>query len=121
MQSSTPSLPRDSSAATAAPMTLFYRGLWEEKLPPAEAVRKAQLAIYRHPEALPIWARGERGPDLKKSVPATAPPTKGEPAPRLARTPTRLWAAFVLSGAGRPGATVDPGQARVGSTSKETP
>src|SRR5205807_6863733 len=32
--------------ATAALMTLFYRHLWQEKLPPLEALRQAQLALY---------------------------------------------------------------------------
>src|SRR5262249_54814589 len=36
--------------ATAALMTLFYQGLWQEKLEPIEALRAAQLEIYYHPE-----------------------------------------------------------------------
>ncbi|MCI0458045.1 MAG: CHAT domain-containing protein, partial [Gemmataceae bacterium] len=88
--------------ATAALMTLFYRNLWQENLPPIEALRQAQLALYRHPQHIPTWAQGERGPNLKKPQPATTPTAADQPAAALAGTaPVKLWAAFVLSGAGR--------------------
>ena len=38
--------------ATAALMRLFYENLWQKNLPPIEALRQAQLAIYRHPELI---------------------------------------------------------------------
>src|SRR5262249_51523186 len=38
----------DDEAACAL-MGLFYRFLWEQRLPPAAALREAQLHLYRHP------------------------------------------------------------------------
>jgi CHAT domain-containing protein len=80
--------------ATAALMALFYHNLWEEKLAPLEALRQAQLALYHHPERIPQLARA-RGPDFEKA--ARLPAAR----PAGARAPARLWAGFVLSGAGR--------------------
>jgi CHAT domain-containing protein/tetratricopeptide (TPR) repeat protein len=86
--------------ATAALMAVFYHQLWAEKKPPLEALRLAQLTIYRHPERIADLA-GERGaPRLKEAVqlPAEAPAAPARPG---GRTPAKLWAAFVLSGQGR--------------------
>jgi CHAT domain-containing protein len=86
--------------ATAALMAVFYHQLWAEKKPPLEALRVAQLTIYRHPERIADLA-GERGaPRLKEAVqlPAEA---QAAPARPGGRTPAKLWAAFVLSGLGR--------------------
>jgi CHAT domain-containing protein/Tfp pilus assembly protein PilF len=80
--------------ATAALMGLFYHKLWQEKQPPLEALRQAQLALYHHPERIGQLAR-LRGPDFEK---AARLPTTPSPA---GRAPARLWAGFVLSGAGR--------------------
>jgi CHAT domain-containing protein len=82
--------------ATAALMSLFYHHLWIEKKAPLDALRQAQLAIYRHPERIPMLAR-QRGPDFEKT--ARLPPASGAASAR--RAPARLWAGFVLSGAGR--------------------
>jgi CHAT domain-containing protein len=82
--------------ATAALMGLFYHKLWQEKLPPIEALRQAQLTLYRHPERIPQLARA-RGPDFDKA--ARLPAASGAASAR--RAPARLWAGFVLSGAGR--------------------
>jgi CHAT domain-containing protein len=79
---------------TAALMALFYHGLWQEKLPPVEALRRAQLTLYRRPERIPPLAR-ERGPDFDRLARRPAEARAG------ARSPARLWAGFVLSGAGR--------------------
>jgi CHAT domain-containing protein len=79
---------------TAALMGLFYHNLWQEKLPPIEALRQAQLTIYRDPKRIPALAR-ERGPDFTKAARLPAPPAGG------ARAHPRLWAGFVLSGPGR--------------------
>jgi tetratricopeptide (TPR) repeat protein/CHAT domain-containing protein len=86
--------------ATAALMAVFYHQLWAEKKPPLEALRMAQLTIYRHPERIADLA-GERGaPRLKEAVqlPAEAPAAPTRPG---GRTPAKLWAAFVLSGLGQ--------------------
>ena len=49
--------------ATAALMVLFYRQLWgKEKVSRMEALRRAQLAIYREPGRIKEWSKG-RGPD----------------------------------------------------------
>jgi CHAT domain-containing protein/Tfp pilus assembly protein PilF len=80
--------------ATAALMGLFYHQLWAEKRPPLEALRQAQLALYRHPERIGELARA-RGPDFEKAARLPAAPQVA------ARAPARLWAGFVLSGAGR--------------------
>lgn len=88
--------------ATAALMTLFYRNLWEEKLPPIEALRQAQLAVYRNPAGIAAWSKGERGPNFKAPVPGSATaPTPPSLAGGDKRASVKQWAAFVLSGVGR--------------------
>jgi CHAT domain-containing protein len=82
--------------ATAALMGLFYRHLWVDNLPPREALRRAQLTLYRHPGLIGTLA-ARRGADFTETaLPAVAAPAAG-PTAR-----TSQWAAFVLSGgAGR--------------------
>jgi CHAT domain-containing protein len=81
--------------ATAALMAVFYHELWQEGRPPLEALRRAQLALYRHPRDVPALARG-RGPDFDRTVRRVA-----QPPPRPgARAAVKDWAAFVLSGPG---------------------
>jgi CHAT domain-containing protein len=101
------SLWKVDDAATAALMTRFYGYLFaadqSQRLPPLEALRRAQLDLYRHPELIPAWSRGEvRAPGLPR--PATTPPP-GDTPPELVtsagRAPIKLWAAFTLSGLGR--------------------
>jgi CHAT domain-containing protein len=85
--------------ATAALMVLFYRHLWGRKpLPPAEALRQAQLALYRNPQHVKEWSAG-RGPNLKIVLPgsATKEPDK---TPGAKTASAKAWAAFVLSGPG---------------------
>jgi CHAT domain-containing protein/tetratricopeptide (TPR) repeat protein len=82
--------------ATAALMALFYHHLWKEGQAPAQALRQAQLALYRHPERIPQLARA-RGPDFEKV--ARLPAASGAALAR--RSTARLWAGFVLSGAGQ--------------------
>src|SRR5207302_1428604 len=90
------SLWKVNDAATAALMSKFYHEMWVNDKTPLEALRLAQLTIYRHPELIPALA-GERGrPDLERAV--RLPET---PAAEQRRAPTRLWAAFVLSGVGK--------------------
>jgi CHAT domain-containing protein len=81
---------------TAALMALFYRNLWEKDLPPVEALRQAQLEIYRHPENIPALAEGFRGKfeEVPGSGAEIKPSADGKAHPRL-------WAAFTLSGPGR--------------------
>jgi CHAT domain-containing protein len=83
--------------ATAALMGLFYRGLWVDKLPPREALRRAQLTLYRHPDLIGVLARKRAADFTETDLPAVAatPPAAGPTAT------TSQWAAFVLSGAGR--------------------
>src|SRR5262249_46293223 len=54
--------------ATAALMAVFYARLWDpdHPLPPGEALREAQLTLYRHPDRIAGLA-GERGPPCKKT------------------------------------------------------
>jgi CHAT domain-containing protein len=82
--------------ATAALMGLFYRNLWIEKQEPLEALRQAQLHLYRNPGQIAALAK-LRGVDFTETeLPkVTAEPAKGQ------RAATQLWAAFVLSGLGR--------------------
>jgi CHAT domain-containing protein len=83
--------------ATAALMGLLYRGLWVDRLGPREALRRAQLALCRHPELIGVLAR-KRGADFAETdLPAAA----GGVAAAGPTTTTGQWAAFVLSGAGR--------------------
>jgi CHAT domain-containing protein len=83
--------------ATAALMVLFYRHLWGRKpLAPAEALRQAQLALYREPGRIKEWALG-RGPLPKPVIGSGKVPDK----PTTGKTsPARAWGAFVLSGPG---------------------
>jgi len=83
--------------ATAALMRLFYHKLWQEGKPPIEALREAQLGIYRNPDAIPPLAT-TRGPDFDevvKSIPKEKPRPEGKTAP------PRLWAGVILSGPGQ--------------------
>jgi hypothetical protein len=42
--------------STAALMARFYTNLWEKNLSPMEALRQAQLEIYKNPGKIPEWA-----------------------------------------------------------------
>jgi CHAT domain-containing protein len=88
--------------ATAALMGLFYRELLERGQSPLEALRTAQLYLYRHPGQIKELA--ERGqPLLAKG--ARLPEPEAQPGPQPAagrqRAAVKDWAAFVLSGVGR--------------------
>ncbi len=87
--------------ATAALMTIFYDRLWKQGKPSLEALREAQLALYRQPELVGKLAAARGTPDFDKLVqrPEPGPGSDGSSTPRHA--PVRQWAAFVLSGIGR--------------------
>src|SRR5262249_58092287 len=62
------SLWKVDDSATAALMAVFYRKLFDgDGLPPAEALRQAQLALLRHPDSVGVLARG-RGPDFDREL-----------------------------------------------------
>ena len=86
--------------ATAALMALFYDRLWRQGKPPLEALREAQLTLYRHPELIGKLAAARGTPDFDKLVQRPElSAVGGSSTPR--HVPVRQWAAFVLSGAGR--------------------
>jgi CHAT domain-containing protein len=87
--------------ATVALMTLFYHYLWKEHRPPLEALRRAQLAVYRNPGKLTEWAKWDRGINPVPVQATTPEPPRNLQGKPPARTPVKLWAAFFLSGAGR--------------------
>jgi CHAT domain-containing protein len=89
------SLWRVDDESTAALMARFYHRLWADKLPPLEALRQAQLEVYRNPGRIKEWA--QRGIDVAEA-PLPKPPAGTTKAGERART--AQWAAFVLSGAG---------------------
>ncbi len=80
--------------ATAALMRLFYYKLWKENKPPLEALREAQLYIYRNPTKIKDLARA---PNFAKTETLVQSATSVDPK----RSATKDWAAFVLSGLGR--------------------
>jgi CHAT domain-containing protein len=82
-------------------MTQFYYELRVKKRPPLEALREAQLTLYRHPERISDLAgsRGKIKQDETVKVGSTATATK--PGETAKTTPTKLWAAFILSGTGK--------------------
>ena len=85
--------------ATSALMTLFYDRLWRQGKPPIEALREAQLALYRNPDLAGKLAAARGTPDFDKLVQRPEASVAGGPStPRHA--PVRQWAAFVLSGCG---------------------
>jgi CHAT domain-containing protein/tetratricopeptide (TPR) repeat protein len=96
------SLWKVNDTATAALMALFYDRLWRQNTPPIEALRDAQLALYRHPELVGQLAKARGTPDFDKFVqrPELAFDAGRDQRPRSA-APLKQWAAFVVSGSGK--------------------
>jgi CHAT domain-containing protein/tetratricopeptide (TPR) repeat protein len=94
------SLWKVDDAATAALMAQFYHELRVNKCSPLESLRQAQLTIYRHPERIADLA-GERGRPALEAAAKLGSAAMTNPGEKPKTTPTKLWAAFVLSGAGR--------------------
>jgi CHAT domain-containing protein len=86
--------------ATAALMGRFYHKLWEEGLPPLDALRQAQLEIYRRPDRIAEWSKSIRGKFEVVSGSPETPPVEITPS-KDGTTPAFYWAAFSLSGLGR--------------------
>ncbi len=84
--------------ATAALMAEFYCDLWEKDMPPLEALRQAQLTIYRStPARRAALAAGFRG-TLKRVAGSGEEAVKSGPD---GKAHPWLWAGFTLSGPGR--------------------
>jgi CHAT domain-containing protein len=99
------SLWKVDDGATQALMALLYRNLWEKKLDTAEALRLAQLTLYRHPEAVSVAQK--RGIDFSER---DLPTTEEEPAGKPGRSPAAHWAAFTFSGVRPAEAGATPGR-----------
>ncbi len=82
--------------ATAALMRLFYHKLWTQNKTPLQALRESQLAIYRHPEQIKQLSTS-RGLNFDKVVKLMDTQHTVE---KPETSPTKQWAAFVLSGFG---------------------
>jgi CHAT domain-containing protein len=96
------SLWKNDDAATVALIVLFFRNLWQGKLDAAEALRQAQLTLYRHPEVVEILHKRGVGDDKFEESKIEKQTEKQEkPAAKPKRWPTAHWAAFILSGPGR--------------------
>jgi CHAT domain-containing protein len=87
--------------ATAALMAIFYDQLWRQRKPQIEALRTAQLTLYRHPERIKELAGSRGTPDFDKLVARPADSPASGDATGARRADAKDWAAFVLSGLGR--------------------
>jgi CHAT domain-containing protein len=94
------SLWKVNDAATAALMAQFYHELRVNKREPLAALRHAQLTVYRHPDRIPALA-GERGRPALDAAAKLGSAATTRPDEKAQTTPTKLWAAFVLSGVGK--------------------
>lgn len=97
------SLWKVEDAPTMLLMEEFYTNLWQRQMSKAEALRQAQLTLWRQPDRVAQrWrelvtqrqAAGERGFEEE------AQPLPASKGPRPTRSPAAWWAAFHLSGLG---------------------
>jgi CHAT domain-containing protein len=79
--------------ATRRLMVQFYEHLWNRKLPKAEALRQAQIAMLQGNIALP--------PGVLRGADPIVDPADGAATTPDGRLPPFYWAAFALSGDGR--------------------
>jgi CHAT domain-containing protein len=94
------SLWKVEDVSTIALMRLFYEQLLEHDLPPIEALREAQLKIYRDPALATPGRNAQRGPRIGPGTPDHAP-SPADPRPRSHRLHPERWAGFMLSGIGQ--------------------
>ena len=78
---------------TAVLMRHFYENLWQGKMPAIEALRQAQLYVYRNPGETADPATRGLGPERQI-------PGGGSHQPPLRTAPVGQWAGFVLAGVG---------------------
>ncbi len=85
--------------STAVLMEEFYRRLWDAKgpLPAVDALRQAQLWVYRHPDE--VLARVKEIRERSAKTKLVRLPNEGQIEKRKF-SPARFWAAFILSGDG---------------------
>jgi CHAT domain-containing protein len=94
-----------SDAATSVLMEHFYTHLWQKKQRPLEALRQAQLFVWKNPSAVHRRARQLRDTLVKRGVSEGALEARGLgrkaealPGGTAERSPASWWAAWVLSG-----------------------
>src|SRR5262249_49945053 len=89
--------------ATGAFMNEFYPHLWQQKQPTLEALRQAQLLLYRS-DPKDYGKLASRGVGVGDKDLANVPVKSSYPATGKGTHPA-LWAAFTLSGPGTPALT----------------
>src|SRR5262249_53476535 len=85
------SLGKVPDQATHPLMALIYRNLWVKGLPPIEALRQAQLEVYRNPGKIAALAASFRG-GFKEVPGSGAEVIKPDP---NGKAHPRQWAAFI--------------------------
>jgi hypothetical protein len=88
-------------------MAVFYEELLHNHKPPLEALRAAQLYVYRNPDQIkdlaergpPLLGKAAKLPGSSKVAGAAARPERPVDEPRR-RAAAKDWAGFVLSGPG---------------------
>jgi CHAT domain-containing protein len=93
------SLWKIAAAATAALMSQFYHEPRTNRATPLQALRRAQLTVYRHPQRIKNLA-GLRGRPAREKAVKLGPAATGTGKAKEGRTDPLLLAAFVLSGGG---------------------